>query len=76
MADINVNSAETVGSLRANKLDTFNDFYSRMLEQQKAAEALYKLSGLDQNLADQYEQKYRGNYSSQGVPNANPGVRR
>ena len=68
MADVNVNQTDTNALLRPSKLDTFNDFYSQMMEQQKAAEALYKLAGVEASTPNSYEEKYRGKYTGSSVP--------
>lgn len=64
MADINTNIEANVDYIRSNKMDTFNDFYNRLLQQQKQVDALYKLSGYEPAVKGDYESRLRQSRSS------------
>lgn len=67
MASINTNPELTRNLIRANKLDTFNDFYNQMLEQQKKVEALNKMSGYDPAVSNSYDAKSKRSYAGQNI---------
>lgn len=72
MANVDTNPILTNSLLRPSKLDTFSDFYNRLMEQQKSAEALYGMTGYKPAFETDYESKAKKSYGGStigiGVP--------
>ena len=49
---------ENAVNLRSSKLDTFANYYNDMMDQQKQAQKLYDLIGLQNPQVDRYESNY------------------